>query len=132
MSTQKSQNELAHRHVNKNRPTHKSENDEQGRHRFYERSTQVLPRSTHFPYRSTYITPRSTYIHPRSMHMSPRSTHKNNRSTYMNDKSTHVTHRLTYFNKNKGNNSCKHVMGIQIQNEKSKKNNELFTILTHT
>ena len=43
----------------------------------------------------------------------------------MNDRSTHVTHRLTYFNKNKGNNSCKHVMGIQIQNEKSKKNNEL-------
>ena len=43
----------------------------------------------------------------------------------MNDRSTHVTHRLTYFNKNKGNNSCKHVMGIQIQIEKSEKNNEL-------
>ena len=43
----------------------------------------------------------------------------------MNDRSTHVTHRLTHFNKNKGNNSCKHVMGIQLHNERSKKNNEL-------
>ena len=43
----------------------------------------------------------------------------------MNDRSTHVSQRLTHFIKNEGNNSFKHVMGIQLQNERSKKNNEL-------
>ena len=43
----------------------------------------------------------------------------------MNDRSTHVSQRLIHFNKNKGNNSFKHIMGIKLENEKSKKNNEL-------
>ena len=38
---------------------------------------------------------------------------------------THKNQKLTHFNKNKGNNSFKHVMGIQLKNEKSKRNNEL-------
>ena len=43
----------------------------------------------------------------------------------MNDRSTHVFHRLTHFNKNEGNKSFKHVMGIHLNNERTKKNNEL-------
>ena len=100
VSTQKSCNALARRHINSNRLTHKSENNEQGRHRFYGRSTQFFPRSTHIPYRSTHMILRSTHMNLRSMHMFPRLTHKNNRSTYMNDRSTHVSQRLTHFNKN--------------------------------
>ena len=43
----------------------------------------------------------------------------------MNDRSTRVSHRLTHFKKNEGNNSFKHVMGIHIDNERTKKNNKL-------
>ena len=87
-----------------NKSTHKSINNEQGRQRFYERST-------HFPYRSTYLSPRSTHMH--------------NRSRHMNNRSTHVSHRLTHFQKNEENKPFKHVMGIHLDNERTKKNNTL-------
>ena len=43
----------------------------------------------------------------------------------MNDRSTHVSQRLTHFKKNEGNNPFKHVMGIHLDNEITKKNNKL-------
>ena len=50
----------------------------------------------------------------------------------MNDRSTHVSHRLTHFHKNEGNKPFKHVMGIHLDNERTKKDNKNNKLIYNT